>query len=828
MKNRKPTTFVVTIALVIALVMAMGFTGCKKPEPTPAEYTISFVGGEGASGTAPAAQKKKEGETLILPANTFEKADCTFAGWSDGTTTYEAGGEYTVGKKDVTFTAQWAAVEFSVGYAKLESGVTGNVPATVNKKKGDTVELAAAPAKEGSIFVGWNDGNGIFAAGSQYTVNGDVTFAAEWLAEGSYNIGITSGTADIANNKITVHIKESYGSNIYDTEFDFAISGSDVTLTRDAKQYKGTYYNGRIYIVAAVKTGQWTPNSVTVLVFSSEEMTLTEDNGINGYVQPWDFSIQNYFYIFADNTVVYTEAVKTGYQVTDYILKFGTYTKNGKIFTINFVGESEPAEISVTVQGSAFYDYKDVYSGDYKQGTTTVKLDGYGGATIGAEAGSYGVMGTMIYLENVDSGDAGVYAFDKTAKTVGTTNLMSTSSYVLVEDSQKLILYYDGTTVGLMSENEGGKKEYSAYPLTEVGKEMGDNAIFVNIAVDEWFSHTGVAYKKAASVAAGSYVDNIDSTVTASINANTLTLTKGSDTATYTLTLDSNVVTFKPESGSSKSGYYVGGVLYGALAIGGTTQVVALTQTKLATIDGVAAGYVVNSANANQKVYFFKNGMAVYVSGTTGKVGGYTVEENVYTAYYVKDTSATIYGVTLDDDDTAASYTSADKYAGEYKLADGTLKINGFGKWTLGSDAGKYSATSGGLVLYKGEDIYKILAYNQYDTPPLSEATLETRTNWLKESSKQNQTQYLNGLVFSDDVEVYKASVSVVCAKFTYTLNGETKSFVACTGDVVEINGFTFSVGTIDSSQARLTFKIMEGGNEVSKNIVYENPSVEG
>ena len=83
-------------------------------------------------------------------------------------------------------------------------------------------------------------------------------------------------------------------------------------------------------------------------------------------------------------------------------------------------------------------------------------------------------------------------------------------------------------------------------------------------------------------------------------------------------------------------------------------------------------------------------------------------------------------------------------------------------------------------------------------------------------------------MVFSDDVEVYKASVSVVCAKFTYTLNGETKSFVACTGDVVEINGFTFSVGAIDSVQARLTFKIMEGGNEVSKYIVYENPSADG
>ena len=70
-------------------------------------YTVAFAGGVGATGTAPTQADTAAGGTFTLPANTFTKDGHTFAGWNDGTTTYQAGNTYTMPASNVTFTAQW-------------------------------------------------------------------------------------------------------------------------------------------------------------------------------------------------------------------------------------------------------------------------------------------------------------------------------------------------------------------------------------------------------------------------------------------------------------------------------------------------------------------------------------------------------------------------------------------------------------------------------------------------------------------------------------------------------------------------------------------------
>ncbi|MEG1706480.1 MAG: InlB B-repeat-containing protein, partial [Clostridia bacterium] len=128
MKNKK----LIVLLLALVAVMAISFAGCA-----PTTYDVSYVGGIGATGTAPTAEKYEEGKELTLPANTFVKEGYTFAGWSDGAKVYEAGSKYTVGKVAVVFTATWTKIEDVVGVAYglvHGQGYVGQATVSVNHK----------------------------------------------------------------------------------------------------------------------------------------------------------------------------------------------------------------------------------------------------------------------------------------------------------------------------------------------------------------------------------------------------------------------------------------------------------------------------------------------------------------------------------------------------------------------------------------------------------------------------------------------------------------------------------------------------------------------
>lgn len=69
--------------------------------------TVSFSGGDGSVGTAPAGITNLEGTKITLPENTFVKSGYDFAGWSDGTQTYQPGNAYTVPASSITLSAVW-------------------------------------------------------------------------------------------------------------------------------------------------------------------------------------------------------------------------------------------------------------------------------------------------------------------------------------------------------------------------------------------------------------------------------------------------------------------------------------------------------------------------------------------------------------------------------------------------------------------------------------------------------------------------------------------------------------------------------------------------
>jgi uncharacterized repeat protein (TIGR02543 family) len=88
----------------------------------------SYAGG-GGTGTAPASGSGQDSSSITLAANTFANPGYTFAGWNDGTSTYQPGDSYTLasGGSAITFTAQWTLAVPTITTFTPTSGPVGTI-----------------------------------------------------------------------------------------------------------------------------------------------------------------------------------------------------------------------------------------------------------------------------------------------------------------------------------------------------------------------------------------------------------------------------------------------------------------------------------------------------------------------------------------------------------------------------------------------------------------------------------------------------------------------------------------------------------------------------
>lgn len=108
--------------------------------------------------------------TKITIDDAPEAEGCTFAGWFDGTNTYQPGVEYEI-TDNVTFTAVWNVTVTYVSEHTEHEAVT--------IEKGSTLDLPTTPTVEGYDFDGWfNEGDEKFD--SSYTVDANITLTAKW------------------------------------------------------------------------------------------------------------------------------------------------------------------------------------------------------------------------------------------------------------------------------------------------------------------------------------------------------------------------------------------------------------------------------------------------------------------------------------------------------------------------------------------------------------------------------------------------------------------------------------------------------------------------
>jgi uncharacterized repeat protein (TIGR02543 family) len=212
---------------------------------TAIPYSVTYNLG-GASGTLPLQSSLTINQSFPVAASPI-RAGYIFTGWSESSTVYAAGSTYVIASRNVTLTAQWAAIAYTVTF-DLGGGV-GTLPTRSDGFIGSTFALPSAgsnPTRLAHTFTGWSDGAALYAAGSTYTFSAaDVTLTAQFSLNGytqiNYSLGISgAGALPTQSSKLEGNtIIVASGAGI--TRANYAFAGwSDGTAT---------YQPGDIYLV---------------------------------------------------------------------------------------------------------------------------------------------------------------------------------------------------------------------------------------------------------------------------------------------------------------------------------------------------------------------------------------------------------------------------------------------------------------------------------------------------------------------------------------------------------------------------------------------------
>ncbi|MDE5562954.1 MAG: InlB B-repeat-containing protein [Clostridiales bacterium] len=273
---------------------AFAFIACDGSNPPDVKYKVTYEIGANADGTAPTETDKAFGEKFIIKSADGITCDgATFTGWSDGNITYQAGAEYTMPSKAVTFTAQWqpngtvAPTTYNVTY---KYGVAGEDVV----KNNQTAENYAveAPTKYRytgndeylKIFAGWKvEGDDtVYLPNSKLTLTGDTVFTAQWIdydddnewRDTTYELQLKLLT-DKVGALILYLGGDEENPNLSWTYFTYTVSGTAITVTPVAgNPATGTLEDGELTIRVTV--------GMATYEFKSEQALPEFTFGLNG------------------------------------------------------------------------------------------------------------------------------------------------------------------------------------------------------------------------------------------------------------------------------------------------------------------------------------------------------------------------------------------------------------------------------------------------------------------------------------------------------------------------------------------------------------------
>jgi len=173
--------------------------------------TIDKKGGTGGSN---GQSDLREGDIVQLVPPT-PPTGMQFAGWTSSVPAVVFNGNsFTMPGSDLTVTAVWASKTYNISY---HANGGQNTPAAQTKVHGTPLNLAqAVPTRDGFIFTGWAASASAiqaeYAAGGEYTANGDILLYAVWSKRGL----VSSDIYSFSNSK------DNFGSNYFINNADTA------------------------------------------------------------------------------------------------------------------------------------------------------------------------------------------------------------------------------------------------------------------------------------------------------------------------------------------------------------------------------------------------------------------------------------------------------------------------------------------------------------------------------------------------------------------------------------------------------------------------------
>ena len=208
--------------LLLLLLMAVVFSGCKKDDPLIVEYTVSFDS-QGGSGLSPV--KVPEGSKVAKPGDPIKEGE-TFLGWykeTAFTTIWDF--DKDVVTQNLSLYARWAKPEQHVYTVSFEAN-GGSEVAPLKVVEGDKLVKPTDPVKTDCSFLGWYTDAALtdawpFAVG---VVKADMTLYARWSNPGEkvYTVSFdTDGGSEI--EAVSVLEKETVAqpANPAKTGFEF-------------------------------------------------------------------------------------------------------------------------------------------------------------------------------------------------------------------------------------------------------------------------------------------------------------------------------------------------------------------------------------------------------------------------------------------------------------------------------------------------------------------------------------------------------------------------------------------------------------------------------
>lgn len=211
-------------------------------------YTISFSGGDGASGNT-ASVTAAGGSYITLPECGFTKPGSVFTGWKYGSAVYKPGDSITMPYSDITIAAQWTQTQRISGTVKDEYGVPVAGAAVSIWLGSDKLDEIASGSDGAYSFTDLAPGSyNILASVGDKSVttvvtvgeSGAVTGGNIILPEGntSTRVEITPGSPDIVVGELDRVFDNTDGEDYTAADAETVKNGGTVEITFTADEKK--------------------------------------------------------------------------------------------------------------------------------------------------------------------------------------------------------------------------------------------------------------------------------------------------------------------------------------------------------------------------------------------------------------------------------------------------------------------------------------------------------------------------------------------------------------------------------------------------------------